>query len=80
LLSIADPDAPLDEARLTALRNALSGNDLAALDLFEALQPALTRRDGQTTTQVLAQLIQSLRFTEALARLTQTDQAEPPGP
>jgi CheY-like chemotaxis protein len=71
------PDAPLDEARLSALREALSGHDLAALDLFEALQPALARRDGQAATQALAQLIQSLRFTEALARLTQTDQAEP---
>ncbi len=72
----ADPDAPLDEARLTALCDALSGDDLAALELFEALQPALAQRDGQAATQALAQMIRSLRFTEALARLAQTDQAE----
>jgi len=72
----ADPDAPLDEGRLTALCDALAGHDLAALDLFEALQPALARRDGQAATQALARMIQSLRFTEALARLAPARQSD----
>lgn len=75
-----DPDAPLDAAGLTALREALSEHDLAALDLFEALQPALARRDGQVATRALARMIQSLRFTEARARLAPerpTAQSEP---
>jgi PAS domain S-box-containing protein len=37
----ADPDAPLDEGRLTALGDALAGPDLAALDRFEVeIMPA----------------------------------------
>ncbi|WP_295582997.1 ATP-binding protein [uncultured Lamprocystis sp.] len=72
----AEPDASLDEGRLTALCDALAGHDLAALDLFEALQPALARRDGQAATQALAQMIQSLRFTEALARLAPARQSD----
>ncbi|RKT47082.1 ATP-binding protein [Thiocapsa rosea] len=66
---VEHPDVPLDAAGLTALCDALSAHDLAAMDLFEALQPALTRRDGEAATRALAEMIQSLRFTDALTRL-----------
>ncbi|WP_206171870.1 PAS domain S-box protein [Thiorhodococcus mannitoliphagus] len=60
----------LDPTQLAALQAALARCDLAALALFEALEPALVRRDGQAATAALAEAIRSLRFDEALALLT----------
>jgi len=67
----ANPDdaAPLDPAALAALCAALRRRDLAARDLFSQLRPVLTRHHGEAATQALAELIQTLRFDAALARL-----------
>ena len=69
----AAADAPgelaLDPAMLTALRLALARHDLAALDLFSRLQPALARAHGQAAVQTMAAAIHGLQFDAALAQL-----------
>ncbi|WP_200330313.1 PAS domain S-box protein [Thiocystis violacea] len=67
--SVADGDAVLDPRQLAALHAALVSCDLAALGLFERLEPALVRRDGHAATAAVAERIRSLRFEEALALL-----------
>ncbi|AFL72760.1 response regulator [Thiocystis violascens] len=59
----------LDSTQLAALHAALIRGDLAALALFEVLEPALVRRDGEAATAALAETIRLLRFDEALALL-----------
>ena len=60
---------PLDPARLTVLREALRGHDLAASDHFEELEASLSATWGPEAVQALGQAIADLRFGEALAQL-----------
>ncbi len=59
--------APLDAARLADLRLALLRHDLAAMDLFEELEPSLRATWGEAATQALGEAIADLRFDAALA-------------
>ena len=63
------PAAPLDPASLEALRDALARRDLAAVDLFDELAPALAGTLGATATQALGEAIADLDFGAALANL-----------
>ena len=60
---------PLDPNRLEALRGALERHDLAAIDYYEDLAPALTAAWGAAATQALGQAIADLKFGAALADL-----------
>ncbi|MFE8034079.1 PAS domain S-box protein [Thiohalocapsa marina] len=59
----------LDDAALAELRTALTRNDIAALELFEALRPALIGALGPVSAQALADAIHALRFPDALGQL-----------
>lgn len=61
----AAPD-PCDLARLI---EALDSYNVAALDRFEALRPALAARHGAQALQRLAETVEALRFAEAAAVL-----------
>ncbi len=61
--------APLDPERLAALGTALQQHNLAALDLFEELAPALAAVWGEAATQALGEAIADLKFGAALAQL-----------
>ena len=63
------PAPPLDPARLTVLREALRGHDLAASDHFEELEATLSAAWGTEVNQALGEAIANLRFGEALALL-----------
>ena len=65
----ADATTVCDARQLGALCAALAAGDLAALSLFDELEPALTQRDGRAASAALAERIRSLRFEEALALL-----------
>jgi hypothetical protein len=76
------PAAPLDPARLADLRLALQRQDLAAMDLFEALEPSLRDAWGEAATQALGEAIADLRFDAALAGMAGTGsivKADTPG-
>ena len=78
----ADPQAataasPLDPARLTDLREALRGHDLAASDHFAELAASLSATWGPEAVQALGQAIANLRFGEALAWLDRRSSAAP---
>ena len=74
--SAAASAPPLDPARLTVLRAALRGHDLAACDHFAALAASLTAAWGAEAVQALGEAIDDLRFGEALTRLNR----QMPGP
>ena len=65
----AAPTPVLASEQFAALRLALQRHDLAALDLFEDLAPALTTAWGEAATQTLGEAIADLRFGAALAQL-----------
>ncbi len=56
-------------AQLAALRDALQRRDLAAVDLFDELAPALAGTLGATATQALGEAIADLKFGAALDAL-----------
>ena len=62
-------EVALDRDQLGRLRDALARNDLAALDLFRDLQPALASSLGEGDARALEEAIHALRFDEALNRL-----------
>ncbi len=72
------PAAPLDPASLEALRDALARHDLAALDLFDELAPALAVTLGAAATQALGAAIADLDFGAALANLPPSTQPTSP--
>ena len=72
------PAAPLDPASLEALRDALARRDLAAVDLFDELAPALAGTLGAATTQALGDAIANLEFAMALANLPPLAPPTPP--
>ena len=59
----------LDPVKLVTLRETLTRCDLAALDLFSDLQPALSDVLGPAEVRQLADAIHALRFEEAAALL-----------
>lgn len=61
----------LDRDQLSQLRDALTRNDCAALDLFRELQPALAINLGEGEALALDEAIHALRFDEALTWLPQ---------
>jgi len=61
--------APLDRERLAALRVALRDRNLAALDLFEEMEPALRLSWGVRETAAAGRAIGNLQFAEVLAQL-----------
>ncbi|WP_079435149.1 ATP-binding protein [Zoogloea sp. LCSB751] len=63
------PPAELDRDALQALLTALAEQDVDALRLFDALRAGLAARFGADEVDALGELIDSLRFTEAEARL-----------
>jgi len=63
------PPLALDPDQLATLREALARCDLAALDLFSDLQPALSGILGPTQGRQLAAAIHDLRFEAAAALL-----------
>lgn len=64
------PGAPtLDPARLHALRHALAHHDLASLDLFDELEPAISALCGRVEAGAMAEAIRHLRFAEVLRLL-----------
>ena len=68
----ADADAPggtLDEAALARLRQALQAQDLAALDLFEQLAPALRAALAEPRFTALREAVGRLDFATAAAQL-----------
>jgi len=77
--SVAGPPLVLDPVKLATLREALARCDLAALDLFSDLQPALGAVLGPAEVRHLAEAIHALRFDEAAA-LLQALRLSGPGP
>ena len=61
-----------------ALRDALARHDLAAVDLFDELAPALAGTLGAAATQALGQAIADLEFGAALDTLGPTLAGETP--
>ena len=72
------PAAPLDPASLEALRDALARRDLAAVDLFDELAPALAATLGAAAAQTLGAAIADLKFDAALANLPPPTQPTQP--
>ena len=60
---------PLDPERLASLRAALARSDLAAIEIFQELKPALASSLDAATLATLEEAIHALRFEAALARL-----------
>ena len=60
---------PLDREQLTRLRAALARSDLAAIEIFQELKPALAVALGEAALAALAEAIHTLRFEAALAHL-----------
>ncbi len=63
--------AVLDPRALAALRGALARHDLAALEIFTGLRPALAAVLGEAELPTLDQAVQDLRFQAALALLAE---------
>ena len=72
------PAACLDPASLEALRDALARHNLAAVDLFDELAPALAATLGAAATQALGAAIANLKFGAALANLPPPTPPTPP--
>lgn len=66
-----------DTDLLTELRLALEQNDLEALDDVEQLRPRLITELGEERARALDEMIQALRFSEALGLLDQSQPKEP---
>lgn len=62
---------------MTELRLALEQNDLEALDDVEQLRPRLITELGEERARALDEMIQALRFSEALGLLDQSQPKEP---
>jgi len=69
--------SPLEPAPLAALRDALKRHNLAAMDLYEELEPALIAAWGPEATQIFGQAIANLQFGEALAQFDLRIQHQP---
>ena len=66
---------PLDQERLAALRRALCFNDLASLELFNELEPALVGVYGEEKSRIMAHAMKRLRFLEVLKLLGEAGEA-----
>ena len=69
IAGVVDPLPDLDPVKLATLRETLVRCDLAALDLFSDLQPALSNVLGPEEVRQLAAAVHALRFEEAAALL-----------